>query len=115
MLKDNCPLIANPIDQDAGGVQPNTDNDEFGDLCDVDIDGDGVVNEADNCIMFQTRSKLILMKMEQEMTVREFVTKKMAYANPLSVAMGLQMVQSSVILEVKTIIHLKQAVMLNAV
>ena len=39
---DNCPLTANP-------GQDNLDGDEYGDLCDEDIDGDGALNEADNC------------------------------------------------------------------
>lgn len=41
---DNCPLIANP-------GQENTDApmDTLGDVCDDDIDGDGFANLADNC------------------------------------------------------------------
>ena len=38
--RDNCPLIANS-DQD------NLDGDSEGDVCDPDIDGDGVANEED--------------------------------------------------------------------
>jgi hypothetical protein len=38
---DNCPGIAND--------QANADGDAYGDLCDEDIDGDGVPNAADNC------------------------------------------------------------------
>jgi formylglycine-generating enzyme required for sulfatase activity len=39
---DNCPEYYNPY-------QYNTDGDEFGDLCDSDIDGDFILNEQDNC------------------------------------------------------------------
>jgi hypothetical protein len=39
---DNCPLAANP-------GQENFDNDAFGDACDGDVDGDGVPNGADIC------------------------------------------------------------------
>jgi hypothetical protein len=38
---DNCPLIENPD-------QANQDGDAFGDLCDSDIDGDGILNEQDD-------------------------------------------------------------------
>ena len=39
---DNCPLIANES-------QANLDNDNLGDACDDDLDGDGFNNEIDNC------------------------------------------------------------------
>ena len=38
---DNCPLIANNADQ------LDTDGDKIGDVCDTDIDGDGVLNDKD--------------------------------------------------------------------
>lgn len=40
--RDNCPNVPN-TDQD------DTDSDGTGDLCDLDIDGDGLINESDNC------------------------------------------------------------------
>lgn len=39
---DNCPLVVNPD-------QANLDQDEFGDACDNDIDGDGFLNGEDAC------------------------------------------------------------------
>lgn len=39
---DNCPEIAN-------ANQSNIDGDEFGDICDDDIDGDGILNNEDDC------------------------------------------------------------------
>ncbi|CAG0901357.1 unnamed protein product [Cyprideis torosa] len=67
---DNCPLVPNPNqeDSDAGGQgdrqgdacdncptipnidQEDTDGDGIGDVCDSDIDEDGVPNEMDNCV-----------------------------------------------------------------
>lgn len=41
-FEDNCPLRSN-IDQ------KDTDNDGVGDTCDIDLDGDGVINETDLC------------------------------------------------------------------
>jgi hypothetical protein len=73
-MSDNCPLIANPsqedlvdagcyADADADGVPDHADNcplianaellnldgDELGDACDMDVDGDGITNALDNC------------------------------------------------------------------
>jgi hypothetical protein len=39
---DNCPLVANP-------GQENADGDALGDVCDADDDNDGVADGADNC------------------------------------------------------------------
>lgn len=41
-LSDNCPLVANPGQEDA-------DSDGIGNLCDADNDNDGVADEADLC------------------------------------------------------------------
>ncbi|XP_043220048.1 cartilage oligomeric matrix protein-like isoform X2 [Amphibalanus amphitrite] len=65
---DNCPLVSNAdqADTDRGGPdrqgdvcdncptipnfdQEDTDNDGKGDVCDEDIDDDGILNENDNC------------------------------------------------------------------
>ena len=40
--QDNCPADYNPL-------QGNQDGDSLGDVCDPDIDDDGVLNEVDNC------------------------------------------------------------------
>ncbi|WP_224370259.1 cell-cell cohesion MYXO-CTERM protein MtsC [Hyalangium versicolor] len=54
---DNCPDIANPD-------QKNTDNDLLGDVCDADIDDDGVLNKGpdgqplDNCVDKANRDQL---------------------------------------------------------
>ena len=37
---DNCPMVYNPDQKD-------TDGDMVGDVCDSDIDGDGVMNSSD--------------------------------------------------------------------
>lgn len=46
---DNCRAIANgPLRPDAGGSsQRNTDGDAFGNVCDADLDNDGIVNFRD--------------------------------------------------------------------
>jgi hypothetical protein len=40
--RDNCPGLSN-------SSQADTDGDAIGDLCDGDIDNDGILNVADNC------------------------------------------------------------------
>ena len=40
--QDNCPLVANPNQEDM-------DEDGLGNACDADIDGDGLDNDQDNC------------------------------------------------------------------
>ena len=67
--EDNCPCVDNPdqvdtdLDDDGDGVdnyedncplaananQDDWDNDGIGDVCDGDLDGDGVLNENDSC------------------------------------------------------------------
>lgn len=65
---DNCPLVANPdqLDTEADGDdkrgdacdncpylpnldQEDADGDGKGDMCDPDMDNDGILNEQDNC------------------------------------------------------------------
>ncbi|XP_069988557.1 thrombospondin-1-like [Penaeus vannamei] len=65
LCKDNCPLVSNPLQEDAdfdargdrcdncpyipNPEQKDTDGDFVGDDCDDDIDNDGILNEMDNC------------------------------------------------------------------
>ena len=68
IISDNCPLVANPdqLDTEADGDdkrgdacdncpfspnldQEDADGDGKGDICDPDMDNDGVLNEQDNC------------------------------------------------------------------
>ena len=44
---DNCVLVSNA--PATGSAQPDLDQDGIGDACDDDRDGDGVLNDADNC------------------------------------------------------------------
>lgn len=67
-LPDNCPLVPNPdqLDRDEDRIdkrgdacdncpsrynpeQEDADNDGIGDVCDADMDDDGIPNEQDNC------------------------------------------------------------------
>ena len=51
--EDNCILRANgPLIPDAGGnIQRDTDGDNYGNYCDPDFNGDGVVSAADLAYM----------------------------------------------------------------
>lgn len=48
--EDNCPLVANPN-------QENIDADVFGDACDDNIDGDDLLNVDDNCPLVANNSQ----------------------------------------------------------
>ncbi len=51
---DNCPAVPNPADlklDRTNPVQIDTDSDGAGDACDSDVDGDGVENAGDNCVL----------------------------------------------------------------
>ena len=47
-FQDNCPLVPN-------SGQENADGDAFGDSCDEDIDGDGIINNPVTFLMFYIR------------------------------------------------------------
>ncbi|MEZ4271925.1 MAG: thrombospondin type 3 repeat-containing protein [Myxococcota bacterium] len=44
--EDNCPFFSNPMVE---GAQPDLDGDGLGDVCDLDIDNDEILNSQDNC------------------------------------------------------------------
>ena len=51
---DNCPTVPNPADlklDRTNPVQIDTDGDGAGDACDPDVDGDGVQNAGDKCLL----------------------------------------------------------------
>ncbi len=51
---DNCPTVPNPADlklDRTNPVQIDTDGDGLGDACDSDVDGDGVDDPGDNCVL----------------------------------------------------------------
>jgi hypothetical protein len=47
---DNCPGLANPLQEDLDGLQEDLEGDGEGDACDLDIDGDGLSNADETAI-----------------------------------------------------------------
>ena len=72
--EDNCPDVFNPFRPVDGGIQTDKDSDGLGDVCDPcpfdadttactsvnpdDLDGDGTVNAADNCVNIPNEDQL---------------------------------------------------------